>query len=118
MKRPLQPFQLAERGSSIAAVGKLPGTGEAGFLVGRVGQGELAPATGSPQQLVMKLPQPVAWSFQPRLVRVVREQLAGPPVSSGGCGRQSLGIAIQGSDSLLGIAFELVDVYDEVSVRK
>ena len=82
-KRPLQPFQLAQRGSSIATVSQLPGTGEAGFLVGRVGHGELGPAAGSPKQFLMKLPQPVAWSFQPRLLQVVREELAGPLVSSG-----------------------------------
>ncbi len=66
----------------------------------------------------MKLPQPVAWNFQPRLVRVVREELAGPPVSSGGRGCPSIGIAVQSSDCLLGTALELVDVYDHVGVGK
>src|SRR5688572_6483342 len=66
----------------------------------------------------MKLPQPVAWNLQPRLVRVVREELAGPPVSNGGRGCASPGIAVQSSDSLLGAALELVDVYDHVGVGK
>ena len=66
----------------------------------------------------MKLPQPVAWNFQPRLVRVVREKLAGPPVSGGGRGCASFGIAVQSSDSLLGTALELVDVYDHMGLGK
>ena len=66
----------------------------------------------------MKLPQPIAWNFQPRLVRVVREELAGPPVSNGGRGCPCIGIAVQSSDSLLGTALEIVDVYDHVGVRK
>ena len=66
----------------------------------------------------MKLPQPVAWIFQPGLVRIVRKELAGPPVSSGGNGLASLGIAVQSSDSLLGTALELLDVYDHMGVGK
>ena len=120
-QRSLQPLQLPQRPAPVAAVGELPRDGQAGILVGRVGAGEILPPAGAAQHLLVQLAQPVPWAVQPRLVRVLGQQVPGPQLGCGsrrGCIRRRCRGASIGGEGPLGAPLERLGVDCHIGVRE
>ena len=88
----LEAFELAEGAVWIPAPRGSGDQLEVGALVGGIGVDELFPASQEAQQVPVKIPEPVAGTFGPRLVRILGQQVTRVEV---GCGRRGRRILLR-----------------------
>ena len=113
-QRALEPLQLPQGSTPVAALGEPSRQRHARLLVGGIRPNEIGPPARAPQDLLEQLVQSVSRIGQPRLVRVIGQQVAGPQVRRG-AGFGSSGAPV---DHLSGATLEPLDVHDHIGVRE